>query len=93
MPYGGHIYQFSTPIGGGTATVELNLPSGPVNGSRSGIEPGFGESVTDAGGGYRMSKKRVTPFALETKGRPSKWITLTCLQVLKWVEEAREATS
>jgi len=42
-----------------------------------------------AGAGYRMSKKRVTPFALESKGKPSKWITLTCLQVLKRVEEAR----
>lgn len=42
-----------------------------------------------AGAGYRMSKRRVTPFALETKGQPSKWITLTCLRVLKMVEEAR----
>jgi hypothetical protein len=41
-----------------------------------------------AGAGYRM-KKGVTPFALETKGQPSKWITLTCLEVLKRVREAR----
>jgi hypothetical protein len=42
-----------------------------------------------AGAGYRMNKKKVTPMALETKGEPSKWITLTCLEVLKRVEEAR----
>ena len=41
------------------------------------------------GAGYRVNKKRVTPFALEAKGQPSKWITLTCLRVLKMVEEAR----
>jgi hypothetical protein len=41
-----------------------------------------------AGAGYRMKKGRYTPFALETKGTPSKWITLTCLRVLKRVEEA-----
>jgi hypothetical protein len=40
-----------------------------------------------AGAGYRLTKG-VTPFALEAKGHPSKWITLTCLQVLKRVEEA-----
>jgi hypothetical protein len=45
------------------------------------------------GAGYRVSKKRVTPFALETKGQPSKWITLTCLQVLDRVQEALEATA
>jgi hypothetical protein len=39
-----------------------------------------------AGAGYRI-RKGVTPFALEIKGQPSKWITLTCLQVLKRVEE------
>ncbi len=40
-----------------------------------------------AGAGYRF---RRTPkrFALETEGRPSKWITLTALQVLKRVEES-----
>jgi hypothetical protein len=41
-----------------------------------------------AGAGYRI-KKRATPLALETQGQPSKWITLTCLQVLKRVQEAR----
>ncbi|MDA4114610.1 MAG: hypothetical protein OK474_11240 [Thaumarchaeota archaeon] len=40
------------------------------------------------GAGYRL-RRGVTPFALETKGEPSKWITLTCLEVLKRVEEAR----
>jgi hypothetical protein len=43
----------------------------------------------DVGAGYRIDKRKVTPFALEQKGRPSKWITLTCLQVLKRVEDAR----
>jgi hypothetical protein len=42
-----------------------------------------------AGAGYRMNKKLVKPLALEKKGEPSKWITLTCLQVLKRIEEAR----
>jgi len=55
VPYEGHIYQFSSPIcGGGTATVELNLPSGSVNGSRSGVAPGFGESVNDAVNGIQV---------------------------------------
>ncbi len=55
VPYEGHIYQFSGPIcGGGTATVELNLPSGAVNGSRSGIAPGFGGSVNDAINGIQV---------------------------------------
>jgi len=40
-----------------------------------------------AGAGYRFRKKPKR-FALETEGRPSKWITLTALQVLKRVEEA-----
>jgi hypothetical protein len=40
------------------------------------------------GAGYRL-RKGVTPLALEEEGAPSKWITLTCLQVLKRVEEAR----
>ena len=38
--------------------------------------------------GYRRWKG-VKPLALETRGSPSKWITLTCLQVLKRTEEAR----
>lgn len=33
-------------------------------------------------------RKKATPFALEEPGKPSKWITLTALQVLKRVEEA-----
>ena len=41
-----------------------------------------------AGAGYRLNKS-VTPLALEAKGRPSKWITITCLQVRKRVDEAR----
>ena len=39
------------------------------------------------GAGYRF-KKRPKPFALEKQGKPSKWITLTALRVLKRVEEA-----
>ncbi|HII40359.1 MAG TPA: terpene cyclase/mutase family protein [Thermoplasmata archaeon] len=39
-----------------------------------------------AGAGYRF-RKQPKRFALETEGRPSKWITLTALQVLKRVEE------
>lgn len=42
-----------------------------------------------AGAGYRMKKGTYTPFTLEAKGSPSKWITLTCLRVLKAAEEAR----
>jgi len=40
------------------------------------------------GAGYRM-KNKVTPLALEEKGSPSRWITLTCLEVLKRVGEVR----
>lgn len=40
-----------------------------------------------AGAGYRLPRK-TRRFALEEVGRPSKWITLTALQVLKRVEEA-----
>ncbi len=40
-----------------------------------------------AGAGYRLRRKPKR-FALETEGRPSKWITLTALQVLKRVEDA-----
>lgn len=39
------------------------------------------------GAGYRF-RKRPRHFALETKGKPSKWITLTALRVLKRVEDA-----
>jgi hypothetical protein len=54
VPYEGHIYQFSSPIcGGGNTFVELNLPSGSVNGSHSGVPAGFGESVNDTGGGVQ----------------------------------------
>jgi hypothetical protein len=35
------------------------------------------------GAGYRVSKKRVTPLALEDVGKPSKWITLCALRVLR----------
>ncbi len=39
------------------------------------------------GAGYRI---KIPPkkFALEEEGRPSKWITLTALKVMKRVEEA-----
>lgn len=39
------------------------------------------------GAGYSL-RERPKYFALETKGRPSKWITLTALNVLKRVEDA-----
>ena len=40
-----------------------------------------------AGAGYRLPGKPKR-FALEREGAPSKWVTLTALQVLKRVEEA-----
>ena len=40
-----------------------------------------------AGAGYRFRKKPKR-FALEAEGKPSKWITLTALQLLRRVEEA-----
>jgi hypothetical protein len=44
----------------------------------------------DLGAGAQYSlRKKVTPFALEEPGKPSKWITLTALRVLKRVEDAR----
>jgi len=39
------------------------------------------------GAGYRL-RKRSKRFALEKEGKPSKWITLTALRVLKRVENA-----
>jgi hypothetical protein len=39
------------------------------------------------GAGYKM-KRKATPFALEKMGRPSKWITLTALNVMKRVQAA-----
>ena len=33
-------------------------------------------------------RRKVKPFALEVEGKPSKWITLTALRVLKRVEES-----
>ena len=42
----------------------------------------------DFGAGARYSlRKKVSPFALEEAGKPSKWITLTALRVLKRVED------
>jgi hypothetical protein len=41
-----------------------------------------------AGANYDLGLKRVKPFALEEAGKPSKWITLTALRVLKRVEDA-----
>ena len=41
-----------------------------------------------AGAQYSLRKRKVTPFALEKPGWPSKWITLTALRVLKRVGEA-----
>ena len=43
-----------------------------------------------AGAGYRFRRKP-RRFALETDGRPSKWITLRALRVLKRVDEAGSA--
>lgn len=43
-----------------------------------------------AGAGYRFRRKPKR-FALETEGRPSKWITLTALRILKRVEESSSA--
>lgn len=40
-----------------------------------------------AGAGYRLRRK-TKRFALEREGKPSKWITLTALRVLKRVEDA-----
>jgi hypothetical protein len=37
---------------------------------------------------YGIHTKGVKPFALEKPGRPSKWITLTALRILKRVEDA-----
>jgi hypothetical protein len=43
----------------------------------------------DLGVGAQYSlRKKANPFALEVPGRPSKWITLTALRVLKRVEQA-----
>jgi hypothetical protein len=42
----------------------------------------------DFGAGAQWSlREKVSPFALEEAGKPSKWITLTALRVLKRVEE------
>ena len=38
--------------------------------------------------GPGAARRKVEPFGLERAGRPSKWITLTALRVLKRVEEA-----
>ncbi len=40
------------------------------------------------GAGYRARKNGYKPFALEEAGRPSKWITLQALRILKRVSEA-----
>jgi len=42
-----------------------------------------------AQGAHYTLRKKVKPFALEPAGKPSKWITLTALRVLKRVETAR----
>jgi len=41
-----------------------------------------------AGAGYDPNLKHLKPFALEEAGKPSKWITLTALRILKRVEDA-----
>jgi len=40
------------------------------------------------GAGYRMSRSKVRPLALEEVGKPSKWITLCALRVLERVGES-----
>lgn len=40
------------------------------------------------GSGYGIDVKQVKPFALERAGKPSKWITLTALRILKRVDDA-----
>jgi hypothetical protein len=40
-----------------------------------------------AGAGYRL-RKRPRQFSLEKEGRPSKWITLTALRILKGIDNA-----
>ena len=39
------------------------------------------------GAKIHLTVEKVDPLALEVPGRPSKWITLTALRVLKRVEE------
>src|SRR3989442_1059436 len=41
-----------------------------------------------AGTGYDPNLKKVKPLALEEAGKPSKWITLTALRILKRVKDA-----
>ena len=41
-----------------------------------------------AGAGYDPKLKKVKPFALVEAGKPSKWIALTALRILKRVEDA-----
>jgi len=43
----------------------------------------------ERGSGFTPYSKKPKPFALEARGKPSKWITLTALRVLKRVEDAR----
>jgi hypothetical protein len=42
----------------------------------------------DEGSGSGAGRGKVKPFVLEAPGKPSKWITLTALRVLKRVEDA-----
>jgi hypothetical protein len=41
-----------------------------------------------AGAGYDPNLKKVKPFALQEAGKPSRWITLTALRILKRVKDA-----
>jgi hypothetical protein len=49
------------------------------------VHPDLGRGVVESGFGI---DKRPRPFALEGAGKPSKWITLIALRILKRVEEA-----
>jgi len=39
------------------------------------------------GAGFKPYDRKPRPLALEAPGKPSKWITLTALRVLKRVED------
>jgi hypothetical protein len=50
------------------------------------VHPDLGPGVVESSFGIDKSPK---PFALEEEGKPSKWITLTALRILKRIEEAK----
>ena len=54
-----------------------------LDGVHPDVAPGANEDLLS-----RVKAKKFKPFALEEAGRPSKWVTLTALRVLKRVEDA-----